>query len=106
MAKADPDRRVVAQIRRARHDYFIENTIEAGIMLLGSAVKALREGKASIGDSFAADQGGQLLLIHANLTDSGGATLYNHEPEHARDVLVHCRDRPNPLASIQHQTLA
>ena len=69
MAKADPERRVVAQNRRARHDYFIEDTIEAGIVLLGSEVKSLREGKASIGESFAAANGGELFLVNAYNTE-------------------------------------
>lgn len=100
MAKADPERRVVAQNRRARHDYFIEDTLEAGIMLLGSEVKSLRAGKASIGESFAADQGGELFLINAYIPEYGGANRFNHEPKRARKLLLHRREMHKLLGAI------
>lgn len=100
MAKADPERRVVAQNRRARHDYFIEDTIEAGIMLLGSEVKSLRGGKASIGESYAADQGGELFLINAYIPEYGGANQFNHEPKRPRKLLVHRREMGKLLGAI------
>jgi SsrA-binding protein len=92
MAKADPERRVVAQNRRARHDYFIEDTVEAGIVLLGSEVKALREGKASIGEAFAADKSGELFLINAYIPEYSGANRLNHEPKRPRKLLIHRRE--------------
>jgi SsrA-binding protein len=92
MAKADPERRVAAQNRRARHDYFIEDTVEAGIMLVGSEVKALREGKASIGEAYAADKGGELFLINAYIPEYSGANLFNHEPKRPRKLLIHRRE--------------
>ena len=100
MAKADPERRVVAQNRRARHDYFIEDTIEAGIMLLGSEVKSLRGGKASIGESYAADQGGELFLVNAYIPEYGGANQFNHEPKRPRKLLVHRREMGKLLGAI------
>ena len=92
MAKADPERRVVAQNRRARHDYFIEDTVEAGIILLGSEVKALREGKASIGEAFAAEKGGELFLVNAYVPEYSGANRFNHEPKRPRKLLLHRRE--------------
>ncbi|MEM6851817.1 MAG: SsrA-binding protein, partial [Pseudomonadota bacterium] len=53
---ASAPRKLVAENRRARHDYFIEETVEAGLMLLGTEVKALREGKANIAESYASDE--------------------------------------------------
>ena len=100
MAKADPERRVVAQNRRARHDYFIEDTLEAGIMLLGSEVKSLRGGKASIGESYAADQGGELFLVNAYIPEYGGANQFNHEPKRPRKLLVHRREMGKLLGAI------
>jgi SsrA-binding protein len=92
MAKADPERRVVAQNRRARHDYFIEDTVEAGVVLMGSEVKALREGKASIGEAFAAEKGGELFLVNAYIPEYSGANRFNHEPKRARKLLLHRRE--------------
>ena len=103
MAKADPGRRVVAQNRRARHDYFIEDTLEAGIVLLGSEVKSLREGKASIGESFAADQGGELFLINAYIPEYRGANRFNHEPKRPRKLLVHRRELARLLGAITRE---
>lgn len=100
MAKADPDRRVVAQNRRARHDYFIEDTIEAGLMLLGSEVKSLRGGKASIGEAFAAEKDGELYLINAYIPEYGGANRFNHEPKRPRKLLVHRRELHKLMGAI------
>jgi SsrA-binding protein len=103
MAKADPERRVVAQNRRARHDYFIEDTIEAGIVLLGSEVKSLREGKASIGESFAADKGGELFLVNAYIPEYSGANRFNHEPKRARKLLIHRREMHKLTGAITRE---
>ena len=100
MAKADPERRVVAQNRRARHDYFIEDTLEAGIILLGSEVKSLREGKASIGEAFATEQGGELFLINAYIPEYSGANRFNHEPKRPRKLLVHRREMGKLLGAV------
>src|SRR5690242_14669188 len=61
--------KLAAQNRRARHDYFIEDTIEAGVMLLGTEVKSLRAGRASIAESFAAQQGDGLYLVNAYIPE-------------------------------------
>jgi len=103
MAKADPERRVVAQNRRARHDYFIEDTIEAGIVLLGSEVKSLRGGKASIGEAFAAEKGGELYLINAYIPEYSGANRFNHEPRRARKLLVHRREMRRLIGAITRE---
>ena len=73
--------KLAAQNRRARHDYFIEDTIEAGVMLLGTEVKSLRAGRASIAESFAAQQGdGGLYLINAYIPEYEAANRFNHAP--------------------------
>ncbi|GIK96719.1 MAG: SsrA-binding protein [Alphaproteobacteria bacterium] len=100
MAKPDPERRVVAQNRRARHDYFIEDTVEAGIVLLGSEVKSLRDGKASIGESFAAEKGGEFYLINAYIPEYSGANRFNHEPKRARKLLMHRRQISKLLGAV------
>ncbi len=100
MAKPDPERRVVAQNRRARHDYFIEDTVEAGIVLLGSEVKSLRDGKASIGESFAAEKGGEFYLFNAYIPEYSGANRFNHEPKRARKLLLHRRQIAKLLGAV------
>jgi SsrA-binding protein len=64
MAKDEKPKKVVAENRRARYDYFIEDDLEAGIMLEGSEVKSLRNGKANIAESYASVEGGELWLIN------------------------------------------
>src|SRR6267378_1102016 len=76
--------RFAAQNRKARHDYFIEDTLEAGLMLLGSEVKSLRGGRASIAEAFAAEKNGELFLINANIPEYAAANRYNHAPKRPR----------------------
>ncbi len=83
--------RYVAQNRRARHDYLIEDTYEAGIALTGSEVKVLREGKASIAEAYAGDKGGDIFLFNANIPEYPAAR-FNHEPKRARRLLLHRRE--------------
>lgn len=100
MGQAGPERRVVAQNRRARHDYFIEDTIEAGIILLGSEVKSLRDGKASIAESFAAETGGEFFLFNAYIPEYSGANRFNHEPKRPRKLLMHRREISKLLGAV------
>ncbi|MBM3526201.1 MAG: SsrA-binding protein SmpB [Alphaproteobacteria bacterium] len=83
--------RLVAQNRKARHDYFIEDTLEAGIMLKGSEVKSLRMGRASLVDAYAAERKGELFLFNAHIPEYPGASRFNHEPKQARKLLLHKR---------------
>ena len=90
MAKDEP--RSVAQNRKARHDYFIEDTLEAGMMLLGSEVKSLRDGRASIAEAFAAEKNGELFLINANIPEYAAANRFNHAPKRPRKLLLRKRE--------------
>jgi len=104
MAKADTDRKVVAQNRRARFDYFIEDTVEAGIMLVGTEVKSLRSGKASILESYAGDQNGELFLVNAYIPEYGQAgQFFQHEPKRPRKLLVRKRELVRMLSAIQRE---
>src|SRR3546814_13536509 len=80
--------RVVAQNRRARFEYTIEDTFEAGVMLTGSEVKSLRGGRASIGEAHAADRSGELWLLNAHIPEYRGAGVFGHEPRRARQLLL------------------
>jgi len=95
--------KLAAQNRRARHDYFIEDTVEAGVMLLGTEVKSLRAGRASIAESFAAEQGGGLYLINAYIPEYEAANRFNHAPKRARKLLLHRRELDRLLGAVQRE---
>ncbi len=91
-ASADGDR-VITQNRRAYHDYFIDDTIEAGIVLTGSEIKSIREGKITIGESYVRVDNGELWLIGANvaLYKHGQSGFADPDPARPRKLLVHRR---------------
>jgi SsrA-binding protein len=92
-AKSNGGRRLVAENRRARHDYFIKDTYEAGIVLTGTEVKSLRQGQANISESYAAIEDGGLTLINAYIPEYKHAgAFYNHEPRRPRRLLMHKRE--------------
>ncbi len=93
MAKT-PDRpqKIVAENRRARHNYFIEDDLEAGIMLEGSEVKSLRTGKANIAESYATVEQGELWLINGYIPKYEQAKTFGHEERRRRKLLVSRRE--------------
>jgi SsrA-binding protein len=97
--KADPNNRIAAQNRKARHDFFIDDNLEAGIVLTGSEVKTLREGKASLVDAWAGEKGDELWLFGGYIPEYGPAR-FNHEVRRPRKLLVNRRERDRLLASI------
>ena len=103
MARAAAPAQIAAQNRKARHDYFIEDTVEAGIMLVGTEVKALRGGKASIGEAFAGEQGGELYLFNAYIPEYEAANRFNHQPRRPRKLLVHKREMNRLLGQIRRE---
>lgn len=93
MAKKAPFKgAIVAQNRRARHDYFIEDTIEAGLELTGSEVKSLRAGRCSLNEAYAAEQQGELYLLNAHIPEYAPAGIFGHEPKRSRKLLLHRRE--------------
>jgi SsrA-binding protein len=86
--KADPNNKTIAENRRARFDYHIEDTFEAGIVLVGTEVKALREGQANIAESYAAIENQELMLINANIPIYAPASQFNHLPTRPRKLLL------------------
>jgi SsrA-binding protein len=89
---ADHPVALVAQNRKARHDYLIEDSVEAGLVLTGTEVKSLRRGRASIGESYAQEQGGQFYLLNAHISEYEAANRFNHEPRRPRKLLLHRRE--------------
>ena len=104
MANAAPERKMAAQNRRARFDYFIEDTVEAGIMLLGTEVKSLRSGRASIVESYAGEQNGELFLVNCYIPEYGQAgQFFQHETKRPRKLLVRKRELARMLNAIQRE---
>jgi len=101
--KEHPDRRIVADNRKARHAYSIESTLEAGVMLMGSEVKALRSGKATIAESYAQAKDGEIFLINAHIPEYTMANRFNHEPRRPRKLLVHKKEARRLAAAIQRE---
>lgn len=74
--------------RKAHFNYTIEEEIEAGIVLLGSEVKSIREGKANISESYITENNGEILLINTHISEYKGANRFNHEPKRPRKLLL------------------
>jgi SsrA-binding protein len=85
-------KKTVAENRRARFDYYIEDKFEAGIMLTGTEVKSLRFGEGSIAESYAEIKGGEAWLINSNVPEFSHGNRFNHEPKRPRKLLLHERE--------------
>jgi SsrA-binding protein len=84
--------KIVAENRRARFDYFIEDKVEAGIQLTGTEVKSLRKGEGSIAESYAAANGDEVWLINSHIPEYSHGNRMNHEPTRPRKLLLHARE--------------
>ena len=100
---AETSRRLVAQNRRARHDYFIEDTLEAGLVLTGTEVKSLRLGRASVAESYVHQRGGELYLSGAHIPEYEAASRFNHAPRRDRKLLVHRREAGKLIGQIKRE---
>jgi SsrA-binding protein len=92
--------RFVAQNRRARHDYHIESTLEAGMMLAGTEVKVLRQGLASINEAYATEREGDIYLLNAHFPEYPSAH-FNHEPRRPRKLLLRRREINRLMGAIK-----
>ena len=92
---------LVAENRRARRDYAVEDTLEAGLVLVGSEVKSLRNGKANIAESYVGVDNGELWLINADIAMYAGANRFNHEPRRKRKLLVSKRELNKLTAAVE-----
>lgn len=98
---------VVAQNRKARRDYQILETMEAGLQLTGTEVKSLREGRASLGEAFAGEKFGEMYLMNAHIPPYEGASrVFNHEPNRDRKLLLHRRQMAHLLGSQKRKGMA
>ncbi len=94
---------LIAENRRARFDYFLEETFEAGISLTGSEVKSLRLGKANIAESYANAEGREISLVNAYIPPYGPANRFNHEPRRPRRLLLHRRQIDRLLGAVRRE---
>lgn len=95
----------IARNRRARHDYHIIETWEAGIVLTGTEVKALREGKANIGDSYGILKDGEVWLLNLHISPYEKGGYANHEPDRTRKLLLHRKEIRRLIGSVERQGL-
>ena len=97
--------KVVAENRRARYDYFVEERFEAGIELRGTEVKALRTGEGSIAESYALVEGDEVFLINSSIPQDGAGSWMNHEPRRRRRLLMKKREIAKLHGAITRQGL-
>ena len=95
--------KLIAENRRARFDYFLEQTFEAGLSLTGSEVKSLRNGRANIAESYAAVEGDQIVLVNADIPPYAQANRFNHEPRRPRKLLLHRKEIDRLIGAVQRE---
>jgi SsrA-binding protein len=100
---AEGDLRPIATNRRARHEYWIEETHEAGIALTGTEVKSLRAGHVILGDAFARIDGGEAWLLHLHISPYEQGNIQNHDPMRTRKLLLHRREIERLGARVQQR---
>ena len=91
--------------RKAYHDYFIMETIEAGIVLKGSEIKSIRAGRVSLSDAYARPENGELWLFNCHIAAYNAASYNSHEPERPRKLLLHRNEIDNIAGKIKQQRL-
>lgn len=107
MAKKKRTEGYIAENRKARHDYTIEDSLEAGIMLLGSEVKSIRmQGGVSLVESHAGEKQGDLYLFNANIPEYKMSNQFNHEPRRPRKLLLKKKELDKLSAAVKRQGIA
>jgi SsrA-binding protein len=108
MAKPEqpnPEHLSIAKNRRARHDYSILDTYEAGLVLTGSEVKSLRDGKANLSDAYGIVRNGELFILNLHISPYERASYNNHEPTRTRKLLLHKREIRRLIGAVERQGL-
>jgi len=104
MAKKDTSgRKIVAENRKARFNYAIGETFEAGLQLVGTEVKSLRQRKANIAESYVSPERGAIWLINSNIPEYAQANRFNHEPKRARKLLLHKKEVNKLAGAVQRE---
>ena len=99
------ERKVVATNRKARHDYHIEETYEAGLVLTGTEVKSIRQGRLNLKDSFARVEDGEVFLYNMHVSPYSHGNRWNHEPTRTRKLLLHKGEIRRLVGKVQQQGL-
>src|SRR6266571_1048136 len=105
VAEKEEARESIARNRRARHDYQILDTWEAGIVLTGSEVKSLRNGKANISDAYGIVHEGEVQLLNLHISPYEQASYFNHDPTRTRKLLLHRREIRKMIGAVERQGL-
>jgi SsrA-binding protein len=101
--KKEDGTKIIADNRKARFAYAIDDTLEAGLMLTGSEVKSLRTGKATIAESYAFAKDGELFLVNSYIPEYTQASRFNHEPKRTRKLLVHKKEASRLSMAIRRE---
>lgn len=99
------ERKSVARNKRARHDYEILDSWESGVVLTGSEVKSLRQGKANISDAYGIVKGGEVFLLNLHIAPYEKASYNNHEPTRTRKLLLHRKEIRKMIGAVERQGL-
>jgi len=104
-SEADSDVQSIAKNRQARHDYAIIDSWEAGIVLTGTEVKALREGKANISDAYGIVKNGEIFLLNLHISPYERGGYVNHEPTRTRKLLLHRKEIRRLIGAVEREGL-
>ena len=97
---------VAARNRKARHNYFIESTLEAGLVLFGTEVKSLRNGRSSIEESYATGQEGELYLVNSYIPSYDAGADLQHDPRRPRKILLHKKEMNRLVDNVSREGMA
>jgi SsrA-binding protein len=100
-----PEDKVLATNRKARHDYHVEETFEAGIALQGTEVKSLRDGRANLKDAYGTVEGGEVFLVGCHISPYEAGNRFNHEPLRKRKLLLHRQEIRRLIGKVQEKGL-
>ncbi len=103
MSDKAPPQKIASDNRKARFNYSIEDTVEAGIVLTGTEIKSIRTGKATIAESYADAKGDEIWLVNANIPEYLQANRFNHAPKRPRKLLLHKRQINKLIGAIERQ---
>jgi SsrA-binding protein len=101
--KGNPNNRLIAENRKARFNYEVLDTVEAGLVLTGTEVKSLREGQANIQESYASSEGGEIWLINSYIPEYLQGNRFNHEPRRNRKLLLNKREIAKLAAAVEKE---
>ena len=104
--KAGDNGQLIADNRKARHNYEFVDTLEAGIQLEGTEVKSLRNGKANIAESYATEEGGEIWLINSHIPEYLQANRFNHNPRRRRKLLLHKKQVTKLIGAVQRDGMS